>query len=152
MRAMHGGRCLERPRPSRGFTLIEVLIALVIVGILATVALPAYQASVQKGRRSDAMSLLLDAANRQEQHMLDRSTYTTDMLALGYSADPAVSEEGHYTVDAQACAGGTIATCFTLTATPAAGSPQNDDGRCVTFVLDSSGRRTATGTQADSCW
>ncbi|HKK22451.1 MAG TPA: type IV pilin protein [Pseudohaliea sp.] len=136
----------------RGFTLLELMIAVVIVGILAAVALPSYQDSIRKGRRSDAMATLLDVANRQEQHMLDRSTYTTDMTALGFGADPAVSEEGHYTVDAAACAAGTIATCYLLTATPAAGSPQAADGGCSTFTLDSFGRRAATGTQAADCW
>ncbi|WP_456107049.1 type IV pilin protein [Pseudohaliea rubra] len=128
------------------------MIVVVIVGILAAIALPSYQDTVRKGRRSDAISILLDVANRQEQHMLDRSTYTGDMTALGYGADPAVSEEGHYTVDAAACAAGTIATCYLLTATPAAGSPQAGDGGCTTFTLDSFGRRAATGAQADQCW
>jgi type IV pilus assembly protein PilE len=135
-----------------GFTLIEMMIAVVIVGILLAVGLPAYQNSVQKGRRSDAISALLDAANRQEQHMLDRNTYTTDMTELGFAADPMVSEEGYYTVDAAACGAGTIATCYVLTATPAAGSPQGADAGCTAFSLDSFGRRTATGAQAGDCW
>lgn len=135
-----------------GFTLIELMIVVVIVAILALIALPSYQNSVQKGRRADAMSALLDAANRQEQHMLDRSTYTTDMTDLGYAADPLVSEEAHYTVDAAACAGGAITNCYLLTATPAAGSPQVNDARCTTFSLDSAGRRTATGSLGADCW
>lgn len=135
-----------------GFTLIEVMIVVVIIAILITVALPSYQGSLQKGRRSDAMSGLLDAANRQQQFMLDRNTYTLNMTDLGYAANPRTSEEGYYSISVAACTGGSIATCYTLTARPVAGSPQGDDARCTTFSLDSFGTRSATGTSAGDCW
>lgn len=135
-----------------GFTLIEVMIVVVIIAILITVALPSYQGSLQKGRRSDAMSGLLDAANRQQQFMLDRNTYTSDMTDLGYAANPQISEEGHYSISGAACTGGSVVTCYTLTAIPVAGSPQGDDARCTTFSLDSFGTRSATGTSAGDCW
>ncbi len=137
---------------SSGFTLIEVMIAIVVVAILMAVALPAYQESIQKGRRSDAMSALMDAANRQEQYFLDYRTYTADMEDLGFGDDPMESEEGHYTVDAAACGGGSLATCYELTATPVATSPQADDLRCTSFTLTSAGVKTATGTAANQCW
>lgn len=135
-----------------GFTLIEILLVVAIVAILAGIALPAYQDSVQKGLRSDAMSGLLDVANRQERLMLDHNTYTTDMTELGFGADPMQTEEGHYTVDAVACGGGSIATCYVLTATPRPSSPQSDDSRCTSFSLDSSGVKSATGSTAAQCW
>tara|TARA_R110002094_G_scaffold3896_16_gene12332 strand:+ start:300 stop:776 length:477 start_codon:yes stop_codon:yes gene_type:complete len=137
-----------------GFTLMEVMIVVVIVGILMSIALPAYQGSLQKGRRSDAMSALLDASNRQQQFMLDQGRYTTDMQELGYAASPRISEEGHYSISATDCSGGTtlIGQCFRLTATPVSGSPQSSDTRCTTFVLDSFGTRSATGTTATECW
>ncbi|MAL96082.1 MAG: prepilin-type cleavage/methylation domain-containing protein [Haliea sp.] len=135
-----------------GFTLIEVMIVVVIVGILLMVALPSYQGSLQKGRRSDAISALLDAANRQEQYLLDQGRYTLDMTQLGYATDPLVSDEGHYSVDAAVCTGGSIVTCYELTATPVAGSPQAADDRCTSFTLDSFGNRSATGTTPNDCW
>ncbi len=134
-----------------GFTLIELMIAVVIVGILLAVALPAYQNSMQKGRRSDAMSALQDAANRQEQFMLDRSTYTKDMTDLGF-ADPFISPEGHYSITAAKCTTGAITNCFELTATPLPASPQAKDSRCTSFILDSFGSKTATGTAKTECW
>lgn len=137
---------------SAGFTLIEVMIVVVIVSILVAVALPAYQGSLQKGRRSDAMSGLLDASNRQQQFMLDQGRYTIDMRELGYAANPSITEEGHYSISAVACGGGAIGNCFELTATPRAGSPQAQDTRCTSFTLDSFGTRTATGTTAAECW
>lgn len=142
-RALHG---------MRGFTLIEVMIVVVIVAVLAMVALPAYQGSLQKGRRSDAMSSLLDASNRQQQFMLDQGRYTADMTELGYPQNPWITPEAHYTISAAACAGGSINNCYELTATPRAASPQSDDARCTSFTLDSFGTRSATGTTATECW
>ncbi|MCB1679557.1 MAG: type IV pilin protein [Halioglobus sp.] len=135
-----------------GFTLIELMIAVVIVAVLMAISLPSYQESLRKGRRSDAKAGLADVANRQEGFMLDRSTYTTDMQELGYTSDPMVSEEGYYTIDAAACATGTIATCYVLTATPVAGGAQDDDTRCTVFTLNSSGAKAATGSGGSSCW
>jgi type IV pilus assembly protein PilE len=142
---------------SGGFTLIEVMIVVVIVGILVAVALPGYQNSMQKGRRADAKAALLDVAGRQEQYMLDRGTYTNDMEELGFDDDPMESDEGHYTVDATDCSGGTgdLDRCYLLTATPKAGSPQVDDARCAVFQLNSNGAKTAKdsgGSNNDECW
>lgn len=139
-------------RRQRGFTLLEVMIVVVIVAILVTVALPSYQGSLQKGRRSGGMSALMDVANRQEQFMLDQGTYTIDLRDLGFLTNPLISEEEHYSVTAAACAAGTIATCYLLIAAPRAGSPQTSDTRCASLTLDSRGTRSATGTAAADCW
>jgi type IV pilus assembly protein PilE len=131
---------------------MEVMIVVAIIGILLAVALPSYQDSLIKGRRSDGMSALLDATNRQERLMLDRSTYTVDMTDLGFAADPYISQEGHYSIDAAACGTGTIFTCYVLTATPVASSPQAKDTKCTTLILDSFGAKTATGSTPTECW
>lgn len=138
-----------------GFTLIELMIVLVIVAILMAVAVPAYLEHAQKARRSDGMGALMDVANRQEQLMLDRSTYSGDMTALGFADDPMVSPEGHYQVDGVDCGGGAItaaSNCYLLTATPVDSSPQADDTRCASLTLSSTGQRGATGTTGDECW
>lgn len=144
--------CIRGCSQIGGFTLIEVMIVVVVLGVLLMVALPSYQESLQKGRRSDAIGALMEVANRQEQFMLDRNAYTGDMTALGYPADPMLSSEGHYTVDATACTGGTFAVCYLLTAVPVASSPQALDTRCTSFTLDSFGNRGATGSAPASCW
>ena len=131
---------------------MEVMIVVVIVGILLAVALPGYQNSLEKGRRGDAKAALLDVANRQEQFMLDRSTYTENMVDLGFGADPMVSAEQYYNVDAAACVSGNITRCYVLTATPVAGGAQSNDGRCTTLILDSTGAKTATGSDLNNCW
>ena len=142
-----------RHSPSvRGFTLVELMIVIVIVAILLAVALPSYQNSVQKGRRADAKSALLDAANRQEGLMLDRGTYSLNMMDLGFDQSPYVSEEEHYSITATVCSGGSIDRCYVLTATPQSESPQVDDTRCTSFILNSNGSKTATGSDPSGCW
>lgn len=141
-----------RHRRSRGFTIVEVLLVVVIVAVLTGIALPAYRDSVTKARRSDAKTALLAVSNRQESHMMDRSTYTENMVDLGFGVDPMISEEGYYRVDAAPCAGGSIGSCYVLTATPLAGEAQAGDTRCTNFILDSNGARSANGSAAAECW
>ncbi len=132
--------------------MMELMIVVVIVGILAGVALPSYQEALRKGKRADAKSTLQDAANRQERLMLDRSTYTNDPNEIGRPT-PYKSEEGYYQISMAACATGTLATCYTLTAQPVPGGAQADDGRCGNFILSSDGTKSVTGTSgADYCW
>lgn len=149
---------LGRVRPSArqsGFTLIEVIIVVVIVGILTAIALPGYQETMRKGRRADGKSALMDAANRQERLMLDRSRYTADMTELGYGADPMISEEGWYSIDRYATTACPVAnlTCYALRATPVAGGAQAGDARCTTLTLDNTGAKSSTGTLSpEECW
>jgi type IV pilus assembly protein PilE len=147
-----GSRSRALKRSHGGFTLIEIIIVVIIVGILATVALPAYQDSVRKGQRSDAKVGLLAAAGRMEQFILDRGTYTDDMTDLGYATDPMISDEEHYNISAAACTGGDLTTCYVLTATPRSTSPLADDAGCTAFTLANTGAREAKGTDKDACW
>lgn len=121
-----------------------------IVGVILSIALPSYKQSLYKARRAEAKTLLLDLANRQEQLMLDSSTYTTDLAQLGYSADKA--DDRLYTPKLHPCASGSIETCYLLTAVPLKDSSQEKDKNCTSFSLDSFGKKTATGDAKDECW
>jgi type IV pilus assembly protein PilE len=139
---------------SAGFTLIEIMVVVIIISILAGIGLPLYQDAMRKARRADARESLMEAASRQEQYMLDRSTYTADMKELGYDTDPGISEEKHYSIDRVVlgdCAIDTR-TCYVLRATPRAESPQSEDERCTSFTLESTGAQTAEGTDKENCW
>lgn len=125
-----------------GFTLIELMIVVVVIGILAMIAIPAYNDSVSKGRRSDAKSTLTSLAAKQEQYYMDNKTYTADLAKLGATS---ASIDGHYTITAAA-----TATTFTLTAAPA-----NADPDCANFTLTESGIRGVSGTNSanpELCW
>lgn len=128
---------------SRGFTLIELMIVVVIIGILAAIAYPSFTEQVRKSRRADATGGLMDAAQRLERCFTQFNAYNNAACNI-----PATTPEGHYTITTPVLA----ANQFTLVATPVAGGPQAGDPRCATFTLTQAGVRTATGTLGNDCW
>jgi len=108
---------------SGGFTLIELMIVVVIVSILAMIAVPSYNDSVSKARRTDGQAALMDIMARQERYYTENNTYTTSFNDLNLSSN--ASQEGYYTIGMAPCGNG-IDSCVLLTATP--GSTQSSDG------------------------
>jgi type IV pilus assembly protein PilE len=134
----------------RGFTLIELMIVVAILGVLASIALPAYQQNVRSGARSEAQSLLVQVAASQERFYSDNNSYSTNANPLASPAEATVtSERGFYQVAVAACGGGTIATCFVATATPQ-GNQTADS--CTTLTITNTGLKGATGDSAANCW
>ena len=129
---------------ARGFTLIEMMVTVAIIGILAAIAVPSYQSHLKKGRRADAQAFMMDVANRQQQYLLDARTYATTTAQL--NATPPTSATNFY-----GFAITTVASppAFTITATPTAGTAQASDG---TLVLDSAGTKTRTDGTGPHPW
>jgi len=149
---------------TRGFTLIELMIALVIVAILAGLALPAYQDSVIKSRRSEAKAALLDLQNRMERFFIDKNTYNNACItgvgtcASGNSVlGSATTENGYYQLSITVTGGG---TGYTLKAAPQ--GAQTKDTKCQTLTLTNTGAKGVAGpaptgtpaptSSAANCW
>lgn len=84
----------------RGFTLIELVITVAVIGILAAIALPSYQQYVIRSKRSAAQAQMMDIANRQQQYMLANRSYAdkTALQAGGYSLPAEVSSGYDYSI------------------------------------------------------
>lgn len=131
---------------NKGFTLIELMIAVAILGIVASIAIPSYFEHVKRTSRTEAITALLDASNRQEQFFVDNREYTSSLNNLGVITP---TEHGFYaiTVDVDNDEGS-----FSFTATPVAGPPLKDD-ECKTITIDDTGLKTATPkVNASLCW
>ncbi|MFK8079794.1 MAG: type IV pilin protein [Granulosicoccus sp.] len=132
-----------------GFTLIEVLIVVAILGIVAAIAIPSYSRYVINANRTDAISFLSEVAGEQQRYFSQNNAYANAMSDLGYGdQDTSLSPEGYYTVSIQTINN----TRYILSATPVVGGRQAKDTKCNVFTLDSTGSRANTGGEDTDCW
>lgn len=125
--SLRGGRQGGLARAA-GFTLLELMIVVAIVGILSAIAYPSYQSYVRKGNRSEAQQFMLEISNRQEQYVLDSRAYTATLASGGLNV-----ARQDWTCVTTTCTNKFYSIAVTLTAGP----PQ-------TYSITA----TATGTQA----
>jgi type IV pilus assembly protein PilE len=152
-----------RKHGSLGFTLIELMVTVAIVSVLATIAVTSYSSQVQKSRRTEAKSAVLDLAGREERLFSTTNAYSSVEAFLGYAAAgvPTVMTgmpfgNGYYTLTAavpDAVHQPGVASSYLLTATPVAGTSQANDTQCRSFTLNQLGVQAVTGTStAATCW
>lgn len=138
----------------KGFTLMELMIVVAILGIIASFALPSYFQQIQRSKRSDAKVELLRISQLQESFFVQNLSYAKDLKQLKFASVKMPTAKGLYEIQvtARTPAGcdinaGTPKPCLTyqLTATPMAGETQVSDADCVSFRVDNVSRQWAIG-------
>ncbi len=139
--------CVART-PARGFTLMEMMAVVAIVGILTAIAIPNYTQYVLRAKRTEGKAALLKTQGALERYYTVNNTYTQDLTALGasaFSGDNAASSA--YTIAVVPGVNG-IAVSYTINATPV-----GQDALCGVLSVDYQNTKTASGTGTQSqCW
>ncbi|TAM09679.1 MAG: type IV pilin protein [Nevskiaceae bacterium] len=131
-----------------GFTLIELMIVLVIIGILTTVAIPAYSQYVTKSRRASAQACLASYATWMERYSATHMTYNVGATLPALDCASAQNSGPYYTYTVA----NTTDSTYTVSATPT-GNQATADARCGTLSIDQTGLRAASGSAGVAgCW
>lgn len=128
-------------RAARGLTLLEVMVAVAIVGILAAVAMPGYGVHLMKSRRAEAQAYLQTVAVREQQFLLDTRSFAA-LDGIGVTVPTNVT--AYYTLSLSTSAG--PPPTYTLTATP---KLKQVDDACGTLSIDQAGTKSAAKS---GCW
>jgi len=145
---------------AQGFTLIEVMVVVAIIGILATIVYPTYQESVRKARRAEGRAALMQLMQQEERYYSQNTSYigfssassdANEVKFKWFSGDSAPASS--YEISAAACSDDVIQNCVLLTAQPGTSNVNkgHTDTACGNLMLSSTGAKTASGN-ATNCW
>lgn len=140
-------------RRRSGFTLLELMIVLLVMGVLAALAITSYSRYGFRARRADGQKLLMAIASAEERYFAQHNAYA-DLTTIGYSTTAnATSEAGYYTASVSVSTINTVAAqAFTATATPVPGGAQARD-TCAALTVTDTGAKGSTGTTKNgTCW
>lgn len=142
-----------RPARTAGFTLIELMIVVAIIGILASIAYPAYTEQVKRGKRSDASTVMVEAAQVMQRYYNVNNSFGDDdaaneaLAAAGVDKSPkgaASADSADYTITVDV---GDTGRTFELTATPA-----QTDSKCGNLTLTHTGQKGSSTGDVAECW
>lgn len=132
----------------QGFTLIELMVVVTIIGVVAAIAYPNYTQYTLRSNRSAAQSFILGVANKQEQYILDARQYTDKLATLNMTTPSEVSKNYDITITGVAI----TPPAYTITATPK-GTQAAKDTACKNLTINQAGKKEITGTGAVAdCW
>lgn len=136
----------------RGFSLIELMIAVAVMVVIVAIAVPTYQGTVRKSRRTDATAAITAAMQAQERWRTNNPAYSASLADLGQSVN---TSNRYYTLSLD----GVGANGYTVIATAVAGKTQAEDGNCATLRVRMAGGNITYGSASGwddqpsrQCW
>ena len=143
---------------NHGFTLIELMIVVAIIGILASIAYPSYHDSVLKGRRAEARTAIAELMQQQERYMTQNNTYLAfengENVPFKKFSGPSLENPGYYLMSAEKCPKPDpdegeyeLTECIKVVATPV-----HEDPAAGALTMTSTGEKDCTGKTSSVCW